>query len=200
MDVCATGLLHHTTSRHAAEAGTQMTCPPPQPTKPTPTHHQKKTAGAVPLLFLHRWVTKAGGAGGEGHQICSLPVAYYGTSRIMYKVIWDPTWVPSIYSRKGGSAIPARASAPVVHRCCIVASSLFSQFHLFRACACSACLCLPSPRTRPHPAAPWAPQQAHHRAAQGAEWNSSLGSGNHSCTRSLTAEAGRRRKASVLVT
>ncbi|KFZ13127.1 hypothetical protein V501_03866 [Pseudogymnoascus sp. VKM F-4519 (FW-2642)] len=172
-----------------------MTCPPPQPSKPTPSHHPKPAAAAAALWLFYspRWVTKGSEAKGGGHQICSLPVAYYGTSRIMYKVIWDPTWVPSIYSRKGGSAIPARASAPApapvriaLHRCIVAFHSTIFVLVLVLVLAESACLCLPaylpalpSPRTRPHQAAPWlgreqASKQAHHRAAQGAEWNLQL--------------------------
>ncbi|OBT92213.1 hypothetical protein VE01_09964 [Pseudogymnoascus verrucosus] len=67
----------------------------------------------------------------------------------MYKVIWDPTWVPSIYSRKGGSAIQARASAPApapvriaVHRCIVAFHSTIFVLVLVLVLAESACLCL----------------------------------------------------------
>ncbi|KFY63032.1 hypothetical protein V496_04251 [Pseudogymnoascus sp. VKM F-4515 (FW-2607)] len=71
----------------------------------------------------------------------------------MYKVIWDPARVPSIYSRKGGTAIPAPASAPVpvVHRC-IVASSASN--------------CLLSPWTRPPQLRHGSAAKLAHRAAQ----------------------------------
>lgn len=186
-EVCATGLLHHTTSKHAAEAGTQMTCPPPQPTKPAPTHPKNHCGCPVLALCLasHRSERKG------GDQICSLPVAYYGTSRIMYKVIWDPTWVPSIYSRKGGSAIPAPASAPV-HRCCIVASSLcISPF----SCLCLRLAASALTQTRPHLLRRGSAAAAAHppRGRKARNQTPQLGAGTHA----LAADSAARRCAAL---
>lgn len=173
-----------------------MTCPPPQPTKPTPTHpHQH--CGCPCLSASPQLVNTTKGRG--GHQICSLPVAYYGTSRIMYKVIWDPTWVPSIYSRKGGSAIPARA----YQRQCVFAASLHRRFpfRLFRAFACSM-LCICPHSDPPAPAAPWLRRSISKQLSTARKARNGKGvGGRRACTRSLTARrcCEERRKASVLV-